>query len=189
MSLVLIMDVAKELGVHPARIHQMCKAGGILKVKKGGRSYIEDADLKEHLAKHPLQTRGSRKVRGGKDDDAPRTSARGKFASMEQRPEFLLWNKGEWRGWAIATIDSVDDVICEGITDYGKKFMWIPSKVAEEVAAGTMFLMDPAQTVHFIAMQLLRVKEKEGISGVVRALEQAAKELEAIKERETAEGG
>lgn len=109
------------------------------------------------------------------------------FKPFCREPRLLEWNRGKYRGWAIAAMTATDSSWVDLITDYGRRYIWSQKQITDAIAAGEFFYHEPHEVLRFMAMQLMRVKEVDGMLECIKALHQLADRLEAIKT--TTEGG
>jgi hypothetical protein len=104
------------------------------------------------------------------------------FKPFEGNPSLVLWDKGKYRGWAVAAVEDVSATTVKLLTDYGKQYMWPHESVAKSIAAGEFFMVEPAQVMQFLAVQLLRVKDGHAdMPGVIKEVLAVAEKLQAIK--------
>lgn len=77
--------------------------------------------------------------------------------SIEQK--FVLWDMGKWRGWCVATLDSVDKDWVTKIVHYTKEKVYDgpASRFLKDFASGNMFFAEPQEVIEFIALQLAAV--------------------------------
>ncbi len=203
MSTIKIKEAMDILGFDSQpMVHAFIKRWDITKIKEGRRTFIDEDELNVAIEKAET-TRGQRKVltpeekadrkarkaakKGGADTEAAEELG---FRPFATKPELLLWNKGEWRGWAFGAIADVTPdligVVKEYCSDLG---YWLPKSIAESIGKKEMFILNPSQTVGFLAAQLMGSGDSV-FDDVVMELEVIADKLKVIeKEYRMAEEG
>lgn len=183
---VSIQEAAEALGWPPQKVHHVCKRGGVLKVKVNGRTYISLGELKKAAAAVEAGTHkvGKRRTTAGGSDDGEREPGAPKFKPFEQDPRLVVWNKGVYRGWAVAAVTDCSEELVTLITDYGRTVHATQDKLVEDIAAGRTFFLEPHQVLRLVELQLFRIKDRDkadGIGEIIKALDQVVVALEALK--------
>jgi len=193
-NLIDVKEAQKRLGFdRPQQVHQLLKKCPNSRVKDGRRTFIDWSVLQVWTEENPEHGVGQGPVRRTKttelkspeqvEKEARENLARGYPRPFEPVPEFVLWNKGLWRGWSFGAVETCDETAVTFITQSAKKHLWVPLTVAASVAEGTMFVLDPGESVRFIALQLTRVrKDDDRFKEVIKRLSDAADLLDEIKE-------
>lgn len=103
-----------------------------------------------------------------KNDDVP------------QDRNYILWNRGEWRGWAVAHIEKTG-LLIETLVHYAtKRLHFVDFEFRKDVALGRVFLVDPDEVLEFIAVQLTRLDDPP--KNVIKTLINCAEALRIWKD-------
>lgn len=177
-DLLSMKEVAQRLSwpvENQSRVHTFIKRNNITKYREGKRTFVSWADVKEAYHK-PTPTLSSKFV-----DSIPDEYADVIFP-FEQRPELVLWDRGQYQGWAVAAVEETDATTITMATSYGKKYFWGKKSVGDAIANGEMFFNEPQEVLHFIVAQLLRKIDTPGVKETIRKIHEAAIALEHLKE-------
>lgn len=156
---------------HQASINQWLDKYG-LKQKIGSRVWVSRAGV---IAAKDGDVVAKPKEKVEKVEDNP-------FRKFESKPELIAWNKGLYRGWAVAAVADVSPSTVTLLTDYGKTYAWPHKSVATSIAKGEFFYVKPDEVLKFVALQLLRVKEShEDLPALIREITALTERLSAIK--------
>ena len=164
--------------------HAFIKRWDIVKIKDGARTYIDDADLERAMAEAE-KSGGRKKLTEEEKADRAAKKKAGKagadeeaavelgFMPFEKDPRLLLWNKGEYRGWAFGAIKDVTEELVGVVKDYCSDMAyWLPKGVTEAIGRREMFIVEPSQVVGFLAAQLMGTQDS--------AFDEVIEELEII---------
>src|SRR5690606_12710999 len=106
-KLVSVSAAAKALGKHPPMLYKYISEGlpfHEAETNRGLVKRIRVSEAREWLAKRETQTRssggGGRATRACQETE----EVRGFVAPFVAKPQYVLWHKGGWRGWAVAAV-------------------------------------------------------------------------------------
>ena len=101
--------------------------------------------------------------------------------------QYVLWNRGQWRGWAVGFVSSLRPEITKVRTAHLGNLSWVGSALEKDATNGTVFLVNPDQVTRLIATQLQGIDfEKDQTlqhlrDSAVRDLISAARTLEILR--------
>lgn len=103
--------------------------------------------------------------------------------------DWLLWNRGEWRGWAVGFVSHITPEITRLKTSHLHDLIWNRTELERDVKAGRVFFVDPPLITRMILTQLekayfhnLDVGLDSQYESAIVALEKAIDKLEILKE-------
>lgn len=172
-DLITIVEAMSLLGVKgQGSVHSFVKSHRIAKVLEGKRVYVSKAAILE-AKDQPTPTSSGVQVKQDKPNP---------FKKFESNPKLIAWDKGSYRGWAVAAVSDVSSSTVTMLTDYGKSYMWPHVTMSKAIAEGKAFYMEPHEMLRFVSLQLLRVKSGHGeLPSIVKELTELAERLKQVK--------
>lgn len=172
-DLITIVEAMSLLGVKgQGSVHSFVKSHRIAKVLEGKRVYVSKAAILE-AKDSPAPAGGSAQVKADKPNP---------FKKFEGNPKLIAWDKGSYRGWAVAAVSDVSPSTVTMLADYGKSYMWPHVTMSKAIAEGKAFYMEPHEMLRFVSLQLLRVKGgHDELPGIVKELTELAERLKQVK--------
>lgn len=175
-EMVDITQAAKMLGYkNNASVTPWAKKVGLVQTKKGRKVYYYKDEILAKMKAHAKPTKP------GKKQTAGPAQAPSPLKPIVTDPKLVAWDKGKFRGWCFAAIDSLDDDLVTMLTNYGKQYEWPTESVLSAIVKGEMFVAEPGQVLHFMALQLIRTQDN-ALKPLVQELEVLAAKFDAVEQ-------
>lgn len=113
-----------------------------------------------------------------------RVNTRGRnVAGVRRNEDYLLWNRGEWRGWAVGRpIQRDARITVLGVTHFDHDLIWSTSALKQDVEEGRVFFVDPTTILEMLAEQVEGIEdEDERLTDAVEFTREAARMLREYK--------
>lgn len=82
---------------------------------------------------------------------------------FEPNVDYVLWDKGKWRGWAVSPVEGYLDMFVRLGKPDGKESHVLQSRLLEEVRTGKAWVTDPIGVLEFMRAQLDRLEAPEHV--------------------------
>ncbi len=172
MARVNAVKAAEAIGVHPNMMRKYARVNGCPHLRDGRKMSFDIDEVKVWYEKW-------KEIRG-KKSKAPKDAADGAPIDWEKLPrnqDCVLWNRGEWRGWAVAHATQVDETFVQLLVDYAEnKQFYLTPKFRDSVARGEVFIVNPDDTLQFIITQLTRFGS-DAPAEAIKLLQSAAERI------------
>lgn len=102
--------------------------------------------------------------------------------------DYTLWDKGQWRGWAVSSVDKYNDVFIDLTAHDGRTLDVLEDRLRKDVQSGKAFILQPNQVVELLARQLSRFEPSEKRDQLLQHLIEAGVLYQDLKRAFETEG-
>ena len=83
---------------------------------------------------------------------------------FQPEAEYVLWDKGKWRGWAVGSVEGYSDAFVNLKMHDGRQLDVLEERLKKEVKEGKVFVVRPDQLIEMLLHQLGRFEPTPTVS-------------------------